>query len=161
ARHAPKTPVEMLRRGRTTLTRLEYLRDQVNPAARRVHLLAPQLIGRTRRQAETAVHAVTSQLAQLTARIGLRAHQIPPANRPGPSRFPGSTLSLPAPTAGPAGTAPHMSTAPRTSAGASTTTTLPTGISPSATARAARSSATNACTRLTAESPGTTTSSTP
>ena len=37
---------------------------QVDPPARRVHLLAPQQVGRARRQAEPAVHAVVDQLAE-------------------------------------------------------------------------------------------------
>ena len=51
---------------------------QVDPAARGVHLLAPQLVGGAGRQAEAAVHAVVEQLARRRAvlvegaRAGLR-----------------------------------------------------------------------------------------
>lgn len=82
-----------------------------NPAARRVHLLAPELIGRTRGQAEAAVHAVIDDLAQLASRVKLvGVHQIPPANRPGDSRRFGSNCSFTDRISASEGTGPKRST---------------------------------------------------
>ena len=114
---------------------LQDLGDQVNPAARRVHLLAPQLVGRAGGQAEPAVHAVAGEFPQRAVRIDeaalgqalgdrlddalvLRAHQMPPANRPGAIRCSGSNWSLTARISSSDGTGPHTSTASRTAAGA-------------------------------------------
>ena len=48
----------MLSGGSAAVAGLQDLRDQVDPAARRVHFLAPQLVRRTGWQAKAAVHAV-------------------------------------------------------------------------------------------------------
>src|SRR6202035_921559 len=79
----------------------------------------------------------------------LRAHQIPPANRPGDIRWPGSNWSFTARISAAPGTGPHTSTALRTSGGAFSTTTLPrAGGKPAAGTCpiAARSESTNAAT---------------
>ena len=113
---------------------VQHLGDQVDPAARRVHLLAPQLVGRAGGQAETAVDAVRRGRPQLAGGSsagaagrcavrgawglpGLRCHQIPPAKRPGAIRCPGSNWSLTARISGSAGTGPHRSTSSRTAGG--------------------------------------------
>ena len=64
AGHAAQAPVDVLVQ-RPLEPDLALLRevDQVDPPARGVHLLAPQLIGRAGREAEAAVHAVVEQLA--------------------------------------------------------------------------------------------------
>ena len=89
---------------------------QVDPAARRVHLLAPEHVGRAGGQAEAAVDAVVDQLllgrvmvveggqhpgpdlGRRGPRVGrlrssslLLGHQMPPTNRPGSSGGPGRT----------------------------------------------------------------------
>ena len=101
---------------------LEALLHQVDPAARGVHLLAPQHVGRAGRQAEPAVHAVADQrrvrrVVLVEGAAGRRAcrgrrccpvspsvppvscsvvsvTQMPPTNRPGASRWSGSNWSL-------------------------------------------------------------------
>src|SRR5262249_15188892 len=141
--------------------------------ARRVHLLAPQLIGRAGGQAEPAVHAVRHRRRELAARVK-GAHQVPgahrvtgahrfvhhspPAKRPGAIRCPGSNWSLTARIRPSEGTGPQRSTASYTGGGACTTIALastggPSGTaalagraSPSPRARPARSADTNATT---------------
>ncbi len=62
ARHAAEAGVEMAdERRRHLRAAFEARLHQVDAAARRVHLLAPQHIGRTGRQAEAAVHALVDQ----------------------------------------------------------------------------------------------------
>ncbi len=121
---------------------LEALLHQVDPAARRVHLLAPQHVGRTGGQAEPAVHAVADQrrvgwvvlvegaaddgCPQVDDAAGLaQVAHISPTNRPGESRWSASNWSLTRRIRSSAGTGPHTSTAAFTAAGASTTTALP------------------------------------
>src|SRR5262249_37782542 len=79
---------------------------QVDAAARRVHLFAPERVGGACGQAEAAVHAVSDELlrgrvvlvedAGLATwfREGWRSHQIPPTNRPGLRMPTGSSSSL-------------------------------------------------------------------
>src|SRR5207245_8395656 len=108
------------------------LPDQVDPPARGVHLLAPELIGRAGGQAEAAVHAVADHLPQRARRVeqaGHRLidrvrHQIPPAKRPGAILRPGSNRAFTARISGSDGTGPNRSTSPATAAGACCTTTL-------------------------------------
>ncbi len=65
ARQAAEAAVEVLDDGGVERDGAVELRlDQLDPAARRVHLLAPQQVGRARRQAEAAVDAVGRVLAQ-------------------------------------------------------------------------------------------------
>ena len=64
ARHAAQAAVEVLGRRRGQRGAIQDLVHQVDPAARGVHLLGPQLVGGTGRQAEPAVHAVVGHLAQ-------------------------------------------------------------------------------------------------
>ena len=52
-----KAPIEMELRLGGNRAALEHLLDQIDPPARAVELVAEQLIRRTRRGAETAVHA--------------------------------------------------------------------------------------------------------
>ena len=71
---------------------------QHDPPARRVHLLAPQHVGRARRQAEAAVHAVVDQRRARAAwrssqPIGGHA-QMPPTKSPGLQVAGGSKRSL-------------------------------------------------------------------
>ena len=62
ARHAPEAAVDVRREGAVErdLPVLGHLHE-VDPPARRVHLLAPQRVGGAGRQAEPAVHAVVEQ----------------------------------------------------------------------------------------------------
>ncbi len=167
---------------------VQDLGDQVDPPARRVHLLAPQLVGGADGQAEAAVHAVGRQRAQLAGRVdGRRARrarrlrgpahlplvlqlahsrpsrtQIPPANRPGAIRCPGSNWSFSARIRLSEGTGPHMSIRACTAAGARTTTALARAGGPSppanpgsrSRARRSRSPARNAGDLLRRGGPG-------
>ena len=68
ARHAPEAAIEVLRHGRVERDRpVEPSVHEVDPPARRVHLLAPEHVGRARRQAEAAVDAVGRVLADHAA----------------------------------------------------------------------------------------------
>src|SRR5580704_4881753 len=137
AGHAAEAAVEVPGGGLVQLGTVQDLRHQVNPAPRRVHLLAPQLVGGADRQAEAAVHAIPGQRAQFPGRItavgrlggrlypAVNAHQIPPANRPGAIRWPGSNWSFTERISAAPGTGPHTSTAARTGGEALSTTTLP------------------------------------
>src|SRR5262249_17624685 len=63
ARHAAETAIEVLAHGRAQAERsVEASVDQVDAAARRVHLLVPEHVGRAGRQAEPAVDAVGRDL---------------------------------------------------------------------------------------------------
>ena len=67
---------------------------QPDPAARRVHLLVPELVGRAGRQAEAAVDAVVDQLASIRrAPVGVerRAHALG-ERRPGAARRGSATI---------------------------------------------------------------------
>ena len=62
ARHAAETRVEVAHERRRHLgAAVEPALHQIDASARRIHLLAPQHVGRTRRQAEAAVHARVDQ----------------------------------------------------------------------------------------------------
>src|SRR5262245_49912292 len=62
ARETPETAIEMLHERRGCFdASLDAGLHQVNASARRVHLLAPEKVGRARRQAEAAVHAFIDQ----------------------------------------------------------------------------------------------------
>ena len=114
---------------------VEELADQVDPPARRVHLLAPQRVSRAGGQAEPAVHAVLDQprahVAVLRQRHRRRHSSDPFGNRPGAIRWPGSNWSLTARISatrdGTRPNTPPAASAARTAAGAATTTTLPRG----------------------------------
>src|SRR5262249_4058242 len=98
---------------------------QVDPAARRVHLLAPRLVGRTRRQAEPTVDAIVEQAAR-------RGHS-PPTKRPGLHRPAGSKRCLSrCMIAKLGGGGPHGSIAARSAAGASSITSEPPAATSSA-----------------------------
>src|SRR6202035_882078 len=99
---------------------LQNLVDQVDPAARGVHLLGPQLVRRAGRQAEPAVHAV---LDHATQAFGL-VHQLP-SSRPGNIRWPGSNWSLTARIRAAPGTGPYAPAAVITAGGAASTATDP------------------------------------
>jgi hypothetical protein len=63
--HAAEARIEMLEvRLREGGPAFEPHPGEINPAARRIHLLAPQHVGWTRRQAEPTVHAVIDELAR-------------------------------------------------------------------------------------------------
>src|SRR5215471_12976334 len=146
--HAAEAAVEVGGSLRGELGTVQRLGDEVDPATGRVHLLAPQLVGRAGGQAEAAVDAVRRGRPQLAGGIqraghrlaaaraaplrrlrgavppGHRCHQIPPAKRPGAIRCPGSNWSLTARISDSPGTGPHMSASSRTARGAWTTTAL-------------------------------------
>ena len=84
ARHAPEAAIEVLRHRRGERDRpVEACVHEVDPPARRVHLLAPEHVGRARRQAEAAVDAVGRVLADHAARTPLRVEMLPdPSTRP-------------------------------------------------------------------------------
>ena len=64
ARHAAETGVEVADEGiGHPHAPLEAGLHQIDPPARRIHLLAPQRVGRTGRQTEAAVHALVDQRA--------------------------------------------------------------------------------------------------
>ena len=76
---------------------------QVDAAARRVHLLVPQRVGRARRQAEAAVHAVGDQLGLHSASTTRSASGLHAGSRAsstyatrGPGRTSGASLAVPA-----------------------------------------------------------------
>ena len=121
AGHAAQAAVEVLRGRGGERGPVEKLVHQVDPAPRRVHLLGPQLVGRTGRQAEPAVHAVLRHLAQRV----LVLHQSPPAKRPGNIRWSGSNWSLTARIRAAPGIVPYAGTAASTADGARSTATLP------------------------------------
>ena len=129
ARHAAQAAVEVLGRRRGQPGAVQDLAHQVDPAARGVHLLGPQLVGGTGRQAEPAVHAVVGHLAQPVGVL----HHCPQGNRPGHIRWPGSNWSLTARIKSSPGTGWPAPAAARTAVGAASTATLPrTSPEPSA-----------------------------
>lgn len=65
ARHAAQAPVEVRHRRVGQRSAVQHLGQQVDATARRVHLLAPQLVCRARRQTEAAVHAVLGDGPQI------------------------------------------------------------------------------------------------
>ena len=95
AGHAAEAAVEVLDHRRRDL--LVALLHQHDPPARRVHLLAPQHVGRARGQAEAAVHAVVDQVELGRPGGVVAAHTHTPAGskrsftRRISSRAPGST----------------------------------------------------------------------
>src|SRR5690606_36217848 len=132
ARHAPEAGVDVLhQRGRHRLA-LEALLHEMDPPARRVHLLAPQRVRRAGGQAEPAVHAVVDQPARGRVVLVERAqqvrlslgHQIPPTNRPGARFRPGSSCRLIARMRSRPPTGPHTSSVALTSYDARSTVTL-------------------------------------
>ena len=100
-RHRSKCSAAAVRQRRP----VEQLAHQVDPPARRVHLLAPQLVRGAGGQAEPAVHAVLDRRTDALLRpVRLRDSpaapprrsliQITSGNRPGAIRCPGSNWSL-------------------------------------------------------------------
>src|SRR5690606_36505687 len=75
ARQAAEAGIEMTRDRRGHRRTLEHLLDQMDATARRVHLLAPELVGRAGGQAEATVDTDIGQRPQ--ALVG----HIPPTNR--------------------------------------------------------------------------------
>ena len=72
ARSAGETPIEMQLGLRGGLDSFEHLLDEIDAAARSVELVAEQLIRRTRRRAETAMHALAEDgLASLPSAVVL------------------------------------------------------------------------------------------
>src|SRR5216683_3460081 len=69
AGHAAQAAVQVQGGRRAGLRAVEQLANQVDPPARGIHLLAPELVGRAGGEAEPAVHAVADDLAQLAGRI--------------------------------------------------------------------------------------------
>ena len=94
AGHAAEAAVEVLGDRAVQLDRpLDRRLHQPDPAARRVHLLVPELVGRARRQAEAAVHAVARSARRPSdedARRGRRrrAHARRAATRRAPAARP-------------------------------------------------------------------------
>src|SRR5262252_8799979 len=118
ASHAAQARVDVPNDGVVNGRPLAHLPHQVNAASRRVHFLAPGLIGGTRGQAESAVHARVDQLPV--------RHQMPPTKRPGFNRCSGSKRSFILCITGNAGTTePHSPTVDRTGRGAACSTNEP------------------------------------
>ena len=92
--------------------------------------------GRRAGRSRSARNRTPARAARRTGRWATRSfgalpHQIPPANRPGAIRCPGSNWSFSARISPIAGTGPHMSTRSCTAAGARTTTALARAGGPS------------------------------
>ena len=111
------------------LALLERLLHQHDAPARRVHLLAPEHVGRAGGQAEAAVHAVVDQLglgrADVVERGGRCPIRSPPRSVRGCTRRPGRSAPSRGASALRPGRRPARPTgpaAPRTSSGASSTT---------------------------------------
>ena len=115
AGHAAEAAVEVLGDRAVQLDRpVERRLHQPDPAARRVHLLVPELVGRARRQAEAAVHAVVDQARDPSGehpfRVERCAHPLG-ERRPGRARR-AVDVGDPGPGPGERGT-PASRTAPR------------------------------------------------
>src|SRR5262249_50406039 len=118
ASHATQARVDVPNDSVVNRRSLADLLHQVNAASRRVHFLAPGLIGGARGQAEPAVHARVDQLPV--------RHQMPPTKRPGFNRCTGSKRSfILCITGNAAGTGPHSPTVDRTGRGAACSTSEP------------------------------------
>ena len=98
AGHAPEAEIEVPDDGRVERDRAVQVRlHQLDPAAWRVHLLAPEKVGRARRQAEAAVDAVARERAEHVRR---RGHASTPRGRN--ARAPAPAAAGPAPVSRPA-----------------------------------------------------------
>src|SRR5207247_5933147 len=130
ARATAETEVEV---ARVSLGDVEpALRDgahQIDATARRVHLLAERAVGRTRRQADAAVHARANVVegGRRGQPVGPRRHHSRPTKRPGLSTPRGSNSVLIARMAAraAAGTGPQGSRRSRRARGARSTVTPP------------------------------------